>query len=139
MSTEEKTGPARIPPLDESNAMGRCPGTGQHALLEPASGFYGCAICKTPQGVILRAGNYITPSHSFGEIHREPGDMTFVITKPEQQIPILVLAAQQGLSKDMVIDLLIQAVLRGQALLARKVETHAEQPKIILTWFGKPS
>lgn len=168
MSKECKTGPARIPPPDPV-AMANlypgpriarddsptpddadviyhdegCPGSGQTALLEPQSGFYGCGVCKVPQGVILRAGNYITPSHNFGEMFREPGDTTFVLRVPEHSnMPILRLAAQQGLSKDMTIDLLLQGIMRMQAMLNRKAEaqaTAAMQSNIILTGIDKPS
>ncbi len=97
---------------DSTNITPQCPGVGAHAVLGPRTGFYGCPICKAPQGVILRAGGYIVPGHEFGSIHREPGDPTFVIRTPEHgNFPLLNLAAQHGLPKDMVIDLLCQGFM----------------------------
>jgi len=122
---------------DSTNKPLPCPGVGNQAILEPHTGFYGCPICKAPQGVILRAGGYIVPDHSFGSIHREPGDSTFVARVPEHaNFPLLNLAAQHGLPKDMVIDLLCQGFVRLQAAMQQKTVEAKPEPKIILTGHG---
>ncbi len=125
---------------DSTNIPPQCPGVGGHAVLEPRTGFYGCPICKAPQGVILRAGGYLVPGHEFGSIHREPGDPTFVIRTPEHSnSPLLNLAAQHGLPKDMVIDLLCQGFMRLQASMQQQATAKKPEPKIILTGHGGES
>lgn len=123
---------------DTTKTQRCCSGSGGPALLDPASGFYGCPICKVPQGVILRAGGYLVPDHPFGEVHRERGDSTFVLRVPEhQQMPVLLLAAQQGLPKDMVIDLLAQGLMRMQAVIQQERATMKQStPLIVLTGHG---
>jgi hypothetical protein len=119
-------------------APGRCPGTGARALLDMASGFFGCPLCKVAQGVILRAGDYLTPEHNFGEMYRERTDTTFTLRPGHEGHSVLALAASQGLPKDMVIDLLAYGVARLRAELAhaQAAATKLEEPKIVLPGWG---
>ncbi len=115
----------------------QCPGVGRRAILDDATGFYGCPTCKAPQGVILRTGGYLVPDHVFGTIHREPGDLTFVGAREHAGMPALVFAAQNGLPRGMVIDLLARGIMQMQEMMRQMAEKQAKpEPRIILTGLG---